>query len=91
MRQSQTYRRGQHNDVSVDPNKYITYRIGVAHRLAKKHRLKKTDAWQLAVIPAFFMWLFRKPISYFKRRKIDKMLDKKGIKRSNKSTNETKE
>lgn len=85
MRQSQTYRRGKHNDVEVDPNKYETYRNGVAFRILRRNRGRMTpyDAWQLAAIPAFFLWLFRGPVHYFKKKKVDRAIRKK-LARSNK-------
>ena len=82
MRQSQTYRRKQKGNVDIDPNDIETYRYGYALRIVRKSRgrIGKRDAYQLAAIPAFFHWRFRKPISFLKkrrvRRKIDKKLDK---------------
>jgi hypothetical protein len=35
------------------------------------------DLWQLAALPAFFLWMFRRPIGFFKKRKMDRMLRKK--------------
>ena len=79
MRQSQTYRRKKYSDTKIDPNAYYTYRNGVAYRLLRKSRGRMTpqDAWQLAAIPAFFLWLFRGPIYFFKKRKMDRAIRKK--------------
>ena len=82
MRQSQTYRRKQKGDLTIDPNDYRTYRYGIASRILRKRRgrIGIQDAWQIAAIPAFFYWIFRGPIGFFKklkvRRRIDKKLDK---------------
>lgn len=81
MRQSQTYRRGK--GINIDPDSYRTYRIGVAGRIINRRRglIKTEDAWQLAAIPACILWLFRKPINFFKRKKMDRILRKKvGVK-----------
>lgn len=77
MRQSQTYRRGK--GIDIDPNSYHTYRTGVAGRIIyrRRGRISMADAWQLAAIPAFFLWLFRRPINFFKRRRMDRKLRKK--------------
>ena len=85
MRQSQTYRRKRYSDVEVDPNKYETYRNGVAYRLLRKSRGRMTPrvAWQLAAIPSFFLWLFRGPIHFFKKKKVDRAIKRK-LARSNK-------
>lgn len=79
MRQSQTYRRGKQKGMQIDPDAYNTYRTGVALRIQRrtKGRIRGFDAWQLAAIPAFVMWLFRKPRAFFKKRKMDKKLRKK--------------
>lgn len=78
MRQSQTYRRGQKGGSTIDPNKYFTYRMGVAARLHKKApELDAYDLWQLSALPAFFLWILRKPISFFKKRKLDRKMRKK--------------
>lgn len=85
MRQSQTYRRGKNKDMTVDPNDYKTYRYGIAYRILRRHRggIHMEDAWQLAAIPAFFYWLFRGPIGFFKRRKADRMIKRKLNKSNN--------
>ena len=79
MRQSQSYRRGQKNDYVMDPSKYSTYRNGVSWRILRRHRgkLSPYEAWQLAAVPAFFLWVFRGPLSFFKRRRADRMLRRK--------------
>ena len=79
MRQSQTYRRKKYSDVDIDPNKYETYRSGVAFRLMRKSRGRMTqrDAWQLAAIPAFFLWAFRGPVHHFKKKKMDRAIKRK--------------
>lgn len=79
MRQSQTYRRKKYSDVKIDPNKYETYRNGVALRLLRKSRgrLTRYEAWQLAAIPAFFRWIFRGPIHFFKKKKVDRTIKRK--------------
>lgn len=83
MRQSQTYRRGK--NVSIDPNSYRTYRIGVAGRIINRRRgqIRMMDAWQLAAVPAFILWLFRGPINFFKRRKVARRISKKMKSNSN--------
>ena len=85
MRQSQTYRRKKYSDVNIDPNDFGTYRNGVAYRLLRKNRGRMTprDAWQLSAIPAFFLWLFRGPIHFFKKIKVDRAIRRK-LARSNK-------
>ena len=79
MRQSQTYLRKKYSGVNIDPNKYDTYRNGVAYRLLRKNRGRMTprDAWQLAAIPAFFLWLFRGPVHFFKKMKVDRAIRRK--------------
>lgn len=79
MRQSQTYRRKNYSDMNIDPNDYATYRTGVAYRIIRRHRgrISKQDAWQLAAIPAFFLWAFRGPIHYFKKMKVDRAIRRK--------------
>lgn len=83
MRQSQTYRRNQHN-LNIDPNAYTTYRTGVALRIQRrsKGRIQGMDAWQLAAIPAWFMWLFRKPRTWLKRKAVDRKM-RRQISRTN--------
>lgn len=78
MRQSQTYRRSS-KGISIDPNSYDTYRTGVALRIQRrsKGRIKGIDAWQLAAIPAWFMWLFRKPRTWLKRKAVDRRMRRK--------------
>lgn len=85
MRQSQTYRRKKYSDTKIDPNAYYTYRNGVAYRLLRKSRggMTPQDAWQLAAIPSFFLWLFRGPIRFFKKKKVDRAIKRK-LARSNK-------
>ena len=58
----------------LDPDDYFTYRNGVAYRLLRKHRMTHYEAWQIAAIPAFFLWAFRRPIAFFKRRKADRLI-----------------
>jgi len=79
MRQSQTYRRAQKGNYVLDPDKYSTYRNGVAWRIIRKNHggITPHDAWQLAAVPAFFLWVFRGPIGFFKRRRADRVLRKK--------------
>lgn len=79
MRQSQTYRRKKYSDVDIVPNKYETYRNGVAYRILRRHRGRLTarDAWQLAAIPAFFLWIFRGPIHFFKKMRVDRSIKRK--------------
>ena len=82
MRQSQTYRRGQPS-AHIDPNDYNTYRLGVALRIQRRHKgMKSVDAWQLAAIPAFFLWLFRKPAAWLKKRSVNRKL-RKAVSRTN--------
>lgn len=78
MRQSHSYRR-KNAGRDIDPNDYNTYRNGVAFRIIRRNRGRLTphDAWQLAAIPAFFLWLFRRPISFFKKRKADRIIKRK--------------
>ena len=82
MIQSQTYRRKQKGNVNIDPNDIDTYRYGYALRIMRRSRgrIGKRDAYQLAAIPGFLHWLFRRPIAFFKkqrvRRRIDRKLDK---------------
>lgn len=87
MRQSQTYRRTKGSFV-LDPDKYSTYRNGVAWRIIRKNPggLSPHDAWQLAAVPAFFLWVFRGPIGFFKRRRANRILRKKLKSNSNEST-----
>ena len=77
MKQSRTYRRGKEG--KIDPNSYRTYRIGVAGRIIRRHHghMRMMDAWQLAAIPAFILWLFRGPVNFFKRRKVARRISKK--------------
>lgn len=79
MRQSQTYRRKKYGDMNIDPDKYETYRQGVAFRILRKRRgrISTRDAWQLAAIPAFFLWAFRGPVHFFKKKKIDRTIRRK--------------
>ena len=90
MKQSQSYRRGQKGNFVIDPNSYNTYRIAVAGRIIRRRRgwIKTQDAWQLAAIPAFFHWLFRKPVSFFKTRKMRRAIDKKIKSNSNPRSSE---
>jgi len=90
MRQSQTYRRGQGGNYVLDPSKYSTYRNGVAWRILRKQRggLTPYEAWQLAAVPAFFLWVFRGPIGFFKRRRADRILRKK-LEKSNSNSSQT--
>ena len=85
MRQSQTYRKSQKGNYVMNPDKYDTYRNGMAWRILRKNRgeISPHDAWQLAAVPAFFLWIFRGPIGFFKRRKADRMLRKKLEKSNN--------
>lgn len=85
MRQSQTYRRKQGSDYVMDPSRYSTYRNGMAWRILRKQkgRLTPYEAWQLAAVPAFFLWAFRGPVSFFKRRRADRMLRRR-LKSNNK-------
>ena len=79
MRQSQTYRRKKYSDMDIDPDKYETYRNGVAIRILRRHRgrISRQDAWQLAAIPSFFLWVFRGPIHFFKKMKVDRAIRRK--------------
>lgn len=79
MRQSQTYRRKKYSDVNIDPNDYGTYRNAIAYRIMRKRHgnISRLDAWQLAAVPAFFLWLFRGPIHYFKKKKVDRAIKRK--------------
>ena len=77
MRQSHTYSRSKKGRTEVDPNKLIFYRYGIAARMQKRRRLTMYEAYQLAAIPAFFLWLFRRPIAFFKQKKVKRKLDKK--------------
>lgn len=79
MRQSQTYRRKKYSDVNIDPNKYETYRNGVAFRILRRGRgrITRYEAWQLAAIPAFFLWVFRGPVNFLKKRKMDRAIKRK--------------
>lgn len=77
--------------MSIDPDAYDTYRNGVAFRIIRMRRngrvITHYEAWQLAAIPAFFLWIFRKPINFFKRRKADRKLRRKlESNRNNRST-----
>lgn len=76
MRQSKSYWKRRGSAVELDSNALETYKIGVALRIQKRThgRIRGTDALQLAIIPAFFLWLFRKPRAFFKRRKIDRKI-----------------
>ena len=76
MIQSHTYRRKKSGGINIDPDKMDTWRSGVAMRIMRKGRgrIKRQDAWQLAAIPAFFLWLFRGPIGFFKRKKVDRKI-----------------
>jgi len=87
MRQSQTYRRKKNGNLVMDPSKYSTYRNGVAWRILRKRHgeISPHDAWQIAAIPAFFLWAFRGPVSFFKRTKADRMLRRKLGKSNSKS------
>lgn len=88
MRQSHTYRRGK--DINIDPNALETYQYGVAMRIQKRTRgrIRGRDALALAKLPAFFLWLFRNPRAYFKKKRIDRKLRKKfGGTNSGKETN----
>ncbi len=80
---SQTYRRSR-KSITIDPDALYTYRTGVALRIQRrsKNRIRGIDAWQLAAVPAFFMWLFRKPRAFFKKRKMDRKL-RKALAKSN--------
>ena len=86
MRQSQTYRR-KNGSINIDPDDYNTYRNGVAFRIIRKRRgrVSHYEAWQMAAIPAFFMWLFRKPVGFLKRRKADRKIRHK-LDKSNNNT-----
>lgn len=79
MRQSQTYRRKKYGEMVVDPDKYETYRQGVAYRILRKRRgrISPHEAWQLAAVPAFFLWVFRGPIRFFKKKRIDRAIRRK--------------
>ena len=90
MRQSQTYRRSQ-GELNIEPNAFDTYRTGVALRIQRKSkgRIHGIDAWQLAAIPAFFMWLFRKPRNYFKKRRVDRKM-KRALSRTNSGNTNSK-
>lgn len=72
---SQTYRRSK-KSITIDPDAFYTYRTGVALRIQRrsKNRIRGIDAWQLAAVPAFFLWLFRKPRAFFKKRRMDRKL-----------------
>jgi hypothetical protein len=88
MKQSHTYRRGK--EINIDPNALTTYQYGVAMRIQKRTRgrIRGRDALELAIVPAFFLWLFRKPRAYFKKKRIDRKLRKKfGGTNSGKETN----
>ena len=78
MRQSQTYRRSQ-KDFGIDYDSYKSYRMAVAMRILRKNRrtIGMEDAWQLAAIPASFLWVFRRPISFFKRKKVASSITRK--------------
>lgn len=82
---SRTYQRKRSGGLKIDPDDYNTYRNGVAFRIIRKRQEEITpyEAWQLAAIPAFFLWAFRKPINHFKRKKADRMLRKKMESNSN--------
>lgn len=86
---SRTYQRTRKGGLNIDPDAYATYRNGVAFRILRRRRggISHYDAWQLAAIPAFFLWAFRGPINFFKRRKADRRLRKKlKSNRNNRST-----
>jgi hypothetical protein len=76
---SRTYQRTRKGGLTIDPDAYETYRIGVAFRILRRRHgnISRYDAWQLAAIPAFFLWVFRGPINFFKRRKADRRLRNK--------------
>ena len=76
---SRTYQRKKSGGLNIDPDAYETYRNGVAFRILRKRHgeISHYEAWQMAAIPAFFLWTFRGPIQFFKRRKTDRMLRKK--------------
>jgi len=73
---SRTYQRKRSGGLNIDPDDYNTYRNGVAFRILRKRRgaISHLDAWQLAAIPAFFLWVFRGPIGFVKRRNADRKL-----------------
>ena len=79
MNQSHTYSRKKNGGLNIDPDDYATYRNGVAFRIIRKSRGRYThyEAWQLAAIPAFFLWAFRGPIHFFMKRKADRKLRRK--------------
>ena len=79
MRQSQTYIRKKYSDVNIDPNDYGTYRNAIAYRIIRKRHgdISRIDAWQLAAIPAFFLWALRGPIHFFKKKKVDRAIKRK--------------
>lgn len=76
--------------MKIDPNDYNTYRSGVAYRIVRRHkgRINHRDAWELAAVPAFMLWIFRRPYQWFKKRKADRLIRKK-LKRSNSNPRST--
>ena len=87
MRQSQTYRRKQKGNVEIDPNDIDTYRYAYALRIMRRSRgrIGRRDAYQLAALPAFFHWIFRRPIAFFKKRRVRRKIDRR-LNKSNKES-----
>lgn len=80
---SNTYRRSK-KPITIDTNALSTYRTAVALRIQRrsKGRIRGRDAWELAAPGGFILWLFRKPIAFFKKRRVDKAL-KRQLNKSN--------
>lgn len=86
MRQSQSYwRKLRSSDRSVDLDSYEAFRSGLAWRIMLKSngKIRSLDAWQIAAIPSFFLWIFRNPVSFFKKRKVAKSISRKMKSNSN--------
>ena len=90
MRQSQTYRRKKSGEMNIDPNNINTFRSAVAYRIMRKSRrgMSMMDAWQLAAVPSFILWLFRGPYYFFKKKDADRKMRRK-LARSNRNTRST--
>lgn len=84
MRQSQTYTRGKQGRIEIDPDSFETYQRAVALRIVRKTRgrVRGQDALQLAQVRAFFLWLFRKPRAFFKKRRMDRKI-RRAVRRTN--------
>ena len=84
MRQSHTYTRGKQGRIEIDPDSFETYQKAVALRIVRrtKGRIHGKDALQLAQPRAFFLWLLRKPRTFFKKWKMGRKIQR-AVKRTN--------